>query len=86
MSYGEANKIANIIPLDPKVTLGDALKIPEMKRAMAVNPRVARLMKICGELGDIRVSTHQYAPFLAHSEYGRNWVLFCFVRVGVFME
>jgi DNA polymerase-3 subunit alpha len=53
MTYGEADKIAKIIPHGPKVTLADALNIPEMKKAMAEEKRIERLMKICGDLEGI---------------------------------
>ncbi|MDR1496566.1 MAG: DNA polymerase III subunit alpha, partial [Clostridiales Family XIII bacterium] len=53
LSYGEADKIAKLIPFGPNVTLDDALKIPEMKTAMREDPRVEHLMKICGDLEGI---------------------------------
>jgi DNA polymerase-3 subunit alpha len=53
MSYGETDRIAKIIPYGPNVALADALKIPEMKKAVSEDPRIEKLMKICGDLEGI---------------------------------
>ena len=54
----EANRIAKMIPNDPKMTLDKALEINELKKEIDTNPQSKRLFDMAHKLeGLIRVST-----------------------------
>ncbi|MCX6354284.1 MAG: DNA polymerase III subunit alpha [Candidatus Aureabacteria bacterium] len=61
MPYGEVDKIAKLVPNDPKITLVEAIEMePELKRLKKADPQIERLIEIAFSLEGLarNASTH----------------------------
>ncbi|MDD5555905.1 MAG: DNA polymerase III subunit alpha [bacterium] len=61
MPYGEVDRIAKLVPADPKITLAEALEMePELRRVRDGDPKVGRLVELAFTLEGLarNASTH----------------------------
>lgn len=61
MPYGDVDKIAKLVPNDPKITLSEAIEVePELKRLKQADPQIARLIGLAFSLEGLarNASTH----------------------------
>jgi DNA polymerase-3 subunit alpha len=68
MPYGDVDRIAKLVPNDPKITLSEALKVePELKRLQQADPQVKRLIELAFSLEGLarNASTHAAGVVIA---------------------
>ncbi|MCM8783115.1 MAG: DNA polymerase III subunit alpha, partial [Candidatus Omnitrophica bacterium] len=79
MSYGEVDRIAKMIPLDPDITLKEALEIePELKNLYKTEPRINKLINIAMDLEGLcrHASIHAAGVVIADKELTQYTPLF----------
>jgi len=68
MPYGDVDKIAKLVPNDPKITLSEALEMePELKKLHQADPQVTRLIDLAFSLEGLarNASTHAAGVVIA---------------------